>query len=57
MLLKIKPSLQCLVVVQRYFYNNLNIADTQFVVRSVFEFTIINKFMTIVENQRKKACL
>ena len=57
MLLKIKPSLQCLVVVQRYFYNNLNIADRQFVVRSVFEFTIINKFMTIVENQRKKACL
>ena len=52
--LKIKPSLQCLAVVQRYFYNNLNIADRKFVVRSVFEFTIFNKFMTIVENQRKK---
>ena len=52
--LKIKPSLQCLAVVQRYFYNNLNIGDRKFVVRSVFELTIFNKFMTIVENQRKK---
>ena len=47
--LKIKPSLQCLAVVQRYFYNNLNITDGQFVVKSVFEFTI-HKFMTTVEN-------